>query len=149
MTSKKFYVVAALLSSVLMMSSGCKSLSTAEFQIFGRPNTNSGNVVEVHVFELSSDVNFRQATSESFWRDVTAAIGDELVKRHTLLLYPGQVMDHSIELSKEAIAVGVAADFADPSKDGWRDVYTFRSAKIKKAKIRVEIAENTVSVSRQ
>lgn len=100
------------------------------------------NAAVVRVYQLTSRANFDRASRAAIWRDDTAALGEELVSRNELTLFPKTQESVKIDLKKATRFVAVAADFYNPKGEGWRVVYPAHS---RKEPIRVRLGEQQLS----
>ena len=87
----------------------------------GNDLNNGGNPVVVRLYQLTTDVNFKSETSESFWRNEQKSFDRDVVgKPQEVMLHPREVLKlEKIEIMDDAKYVGVAADFYKPDKDQW------------------------------
>jgi len=133
--SKKLLI--GLIYLVCVVISGCASHQG--LAIKGSAEQNSGgHPVVVHIYQLNSDTNFNRAVVESFWQNDSNILGDDLVKpKIEILLAPGEIRRMKLKLSDEIKFIGVAADFREPDKNGWRKVYPLDSNRSKNILINV------------
>jgi type VI secretion system VasD/TssJ family lipoprotein len=134
---KKYNWLIALFYFVGLIIWGCASHQG--LAIKGSDDQNSGgHPVVIHIYQLSSDTNFNRAVVESFWQDDTNILGDDLVKpKIEILLAPGEIKRLKLKLSDEIKFIGIAADFRNPDKNGWRKVYPIDSNRAKNILINV------------
>lgn len=99
---------------------GCSRYLGVYFQGANDLN-NGGNPVVVRLYQLSTDVNFKSETSESFWRNQQTSFERDLVgKPQEIILHPREVLKlEKVEILDETRFLGVAADFYKPDKDQW------------------------------
>ena len=117
--------------------------------VVGTPNLNSveddvGNAANVHIYELSNDTNFRNATLETFWQDEAGALGSELIDSRQLLLYPDAMEQIEIEPAEETQYIGIAANLRQPDREQWRQVYSVEA--LRGNRVMVEVGKNRVIV---
>ncbi|GIV60300.1 MAG: type VI secretion lipoprotein [Rhodothermaceae bacterium] len=111
----------------LGLLAGCGGTRPLSLNVVGTPQLNSAetgnsNAAVVRIYELTGTANFQSATLESFWRNDTEALGQELVRRQELLLYPDTVERIEIEPDPATRYIGVAADLRRPAREGWRQI---------------------------
>ncbi len=106
--------------------SACSGPLNVPLTIEGEPDMNSGgNAAVVRLYQLSSATTFEQTPLESFWQDDEAVLEDDLIgSRTSMLLYPGDQEEITIEILDGTRYIGVAADLRDPDGDRWRATYT-------------------------
>lgn len=82
---------------------------------------NGGNPVVVRLYQLTTDVNFKSETSESFWRNEKNSFDRDMVgKPQEIMLHPREVLKlEKIKILDDTKFIGVAADFYKPDKDQW------------------------------
>ena len=116
---------------------GC--VSHQGIAIKGSTDQNSGgHPVVLHIYQLSSETNFIRAAVESFWQNDTQILGDDLVKpKIEILLAPGEIKQIKLELTDDMKFLGIAADFRNPDRNGWRKVYPLDSNRSKNILINV------------
>jgi type VI secretion system VasD/TssJ family lipoprotein len=137
---------------VLLYVSGCRSLKRTtgpepvRVTVSGTSNLNSGgNAAFVHVYELTSETNFRNAVLESFWQDPDAALGQERVESRQIRLNPGQDTTFVFNPAAQTLFVGVAANLRQPDREQWRQIYPVSGMLGKQ--LYVVIGETTVTAS--
>ena len=142
----------ALLTAVLLMG-GCSGSKALNMTVVGTPNLNStdetpgGNAAVVRIYQLSNDNKFRTVTLEAFWEDDRAALGNEMVSRQQLQLYPDSFERLEIELEETTRFIGVAADLRRPDHERWREVYALSDLMGKR--ITVEVSRDRVAITVQ
>jgi type VI secretion system VasD/TssJ family lipoprotein len=87
----------------------------------GNDLNNGGNPVVVRLYQLTTDVNFKSETSESFWRSEQKSFDRDVVgKPKEMMLHPREVLKlEKLEILDDTKYIGVAADFYKPDKDQW------------------------------
>jgi type VI secretion system protein VasD len=97
-------------------------------------NSNQGNSVVFCVYQLQADTKFREATSESFWREGEKILEKDLLgQKFETTLYPNQTEKLNIKVSPEARFLGLVANFHSPDAQRWHlvvPISVFRSRKI-------------------
>lgn len=115
---------------VLLLSSGCSALpfvggpSTLALRLEGEPEMNSGgNAAVVRVYQLTGRTNFERTPLATFWKNDTQALGNELVSKEEVLLYPEEMEQVTFEIDSKTRYVGVAADLRNPDQEHWRAIH--------------------------
>lgn len=106
---------------VFLTISGCSRYVRIYLQAANDLN-NGGNPVVVRLYQLTTDVNFKSETSESFWRNEQNSFDRDLVgKPQEIILHPREVLKiEKVEILDDTKFIGVAADFYKPDKDQWQ-----------------------------
>jgi type VI secretion system VasD/TssJ family lipoprotein len=109
-----------ILCIVLLAITGCSRHVKVYFQAANDLN-NGGNPVVVRLYQLTTDVNFKSVTSESFWRNEQKSFDKDIVgKPQEIMLHPREVLKlEKLEILDDTRFIGVAADFYKPDKDQW------------------------------
>ena len=125
------------------------SFCTKQVDIFIKAEdqlNNGGNPVVLRIYQLSTDINFRNETSESFWRkDAFSSQGDIIGRPKEIILHPGEILRlKNIKIEKNAAFLGIVADFYKPDNDQWS--YIFDLAKNNINKLLIVAGTNSLSV---
>lgn len=136
----------------LLLTAGCSTLKRStgpepvQVTVSGTSNLNSGgNAAFVHVYELTSETSFRNATLETFWQDPDAALGQERVESRRIRLNPGQDTTFVFDPAAQTLFVGVAANLRQPDREQWRQIYPVSGMLGKQ--LFVVVGETTVTAS--
>ena len=118
--NKKYNYIIVLCLAYLTIS-GCTRYVRIYLQAANDLN-NGGNPVVVCLYQLTTDVNFKSETSESFWRNEQSSFDRDLVgKPQEIILHPREVLKiEKVEILDDTRFIGVAADFYKPDKDQWQ-----------------------------
>jgi type VI secretion system VasD/TssJ family lipoprotein len=118
--NKKYNYIIVLCLAYLTIS-GCTRYVRIYLQAANDLN-NGGNPVVVRLYQLTTDVNFKSETSESFWRNEQSSFDRDLVgKPQEIILHPREVLKiEKVEILDDTRFIGVAADFYKPDKDQWQ-----------------------------
>lgn len=104
-----------------------------------------GNACYVCIYQLRNDMDFKRTPVESFWNQGEKAFEADIVDKPVCeTLIPGDEAYIDITISDETNFIGVAADFRDPDKERWRQVYEIPSKK--PTEIRIIVGSNTVTI---
>jgi type VI secretion system VasD/TssJ family lipoprotein len=116
--SKLIYFL--LLSLGFLSITGCSRYVKIYLQAATDLN-NGGNPVVVRLYQLTTDVNFKNETSESFWRNEKNSFDRDMVgKPQEIMLHPREVLKlEKVKVLDDTKYIGVAADFYKPDKDQW------------------------------
>jgi type VI secretion system VasD/TssJ family lipoprotein len=152
----RFFPVAALAVFLATAAPGCMPLCAVglgdcqpgvAIALEGAGDMNQGNAASVVVYQLSSDVNFRRTPIETFWKDDTGALGDELVgPRREVLLYPAETRLLEVALQEPVNYVGVAANLRAPAPDAWRRIYPVDTIRGTRLAVRVGRQDLTIQI---
>jgi type VI secretion system VasD/TssJ family lipoprotein len=125
---------------------GCAHHVDIFFQAVNDLN-NGGNPVVVRIFQLTTDVNFKSESSESFWRNNQTSFQKDVVGKPTeIVLHPREVLKLTdLEINDETVFLGVAADFYKPDKNQWQ--YLFDITKYEGGKILIAVRNNTLVIT--
>ena len=109
-----------ILCLVFLSIAGCSRHVRVYLQASNDLN-NGGNPVVVRLYQLTTDVNFKNETSESFWRNEQNSFDKDIVgKPQEIILHPREVLKlEKVEILDDTRFIGVAADFYKPDKDQW------------------------------
>ncbi len=102
-------------------SSGPKQLM---LNIQGSLEMNNRKACVIYVYLLKTDTTFMNTTSLSFWQQENEPFSDDIITKRRYQLVPGDTKAESLPLSDEANFIGAVADFNDPDKEGWRQVFS-------------------------
>jgi type VI secretion system VasD/TssJ family lipoprotein len=105
---------------------------------------NGGNPVIVRLYQLTTDLNIKKETSESFWRsDQTSFQKDIVGEPKEFMLHPREVLKiKELPIHDESKYLVVAADFYKPGKDQW--YYIYDVSKLEGDQILVVVRNNTL-----
>ena len=93
-------------------------------------NSRQGNPVVFCVYQLQSDVKFREATSENFWREGEKILEkDLLTAKVETTLYPDQTQVLNLKILPETKFLGFAANFHTPDAQRWRLILSVAAAR--------------------
>ena len=117
--SKLFYLLIFIITSNLLLM-GCARHIGVYIQAANDLN-NGGNPVVVRIYQLTTDVNFKSETSETFWKNRQLSFErDARGEPKEIMLHPREVVKiEKLVIDDETIYLGVAADFYEPDKDQW------------------------------
>lgn len=146
------------LALLLFVAVGCRSPQPVvvapepvRLTIVGAPDLNSAGSesgaalsARVRLYELAGETNFKTSTLESFWRDDTAALGQELVASRQILLYPDSSEVVVIQPGADTRYIGVAANLRLPDPQQWRQVFPVET--LRGRAVRVEVGADRVTV---
>lgn len=112
----------------LMLCMGCSS-DTKKWRVQLVP-TNAINQddagaplpVVVRVYQLKGKERFQQATFKALWKGDKEVLGEDLVDRKELIVYPEKKADLYIDLDVKhgATHIGIMGLFRQPQVEGWR-----------------------------
>jgi type VI secretion system VasD/TssJ family lipoprotein len=104
-----------------------------------------GNACYVCIYQLRNDMDFKRTPVESFWNTGEKAFEADIVDKAVCeTLIPGDEAYIDITILDETNFIGVAADFRDPDKERWKQVYEIPSKK--PTEIRIIVGSNTVRI---
>jgi type VI secretion system VasD/TssJ family lipoprotein len=108
---------------------------------------NGGNPVVVRIYQLSTDVNLRSETPESFWRDDQVSFQKDVVGTlKEIILHPREVLKiDKLEIYDETVFLIAAADFYKPDKDQWYYVYDI--SKNESDQVLIAVRDNTIAMT--
>ncbi len=157
MTKRPFRTGIAALALVLLCGGGCSAFPffsgddappTLRVTLTGQPDMNSGgNAAVVRIYQLSGASNFTRSPLEAFWRDDEAALGDELVQKREVLLYPEQERSVVLEISEAAQFVGVAANLRNPNREAWRAIYSIPDLDLEEQGVVVSVGDDRITAA--
>ena len=75
--------------------------------------------VQMRIYQLKDDVKLQSATFEQIWKEDAAVLGQDVVKRDDLFVYPNTRTDVKFERSKDASFIIGAALFRNPKGRSW------------------------------
>jgi len=78
--------------------------------------------VRIHIFYLAEDDKFMQANFAALTDPESTALGDELVRRVTHLIGPGERLELDESFDEAARYIGVVAEFTRLDSAAWRAV---------------------------
>ena len=105
---------------------------------------NGGNPVIVRLYQLTTDLNIKKETSESFWRSDQPSFQKDIVgEPKEFMLHPREVLKiKELPIHDESNYLVVAADFYKPGKDQWYYIYDI--SKIEGDQMLVVVRNNTL-----
>ncbi len=108
---------------------------------------NGGNPVVIRIYQLTTDVNFKSETPESFWRNDQAAFQKDVVGTpKEIMLHPREVLKiDKLEINDETVYLIVAADFYKPDKDQWYYIYDI--SKNESDQVLIAVRDNTIAMT--
>lgn len=116
------------------------------FTLEATPDLNKGgNACYVCIYQLRNDMDFKRTPVESFWKEGDKAFEADIVDKPVCeTLIPGDEAYIDITVADETNFIGVAADFREPDKERWRQVYEIPSKK--PTEIRIIVGSNSVRI---
>jgi len=103
--------------------------------VFAGTNLNAGSTdkavaLVVKIYHLHALERFQQASFDSFLdnQKQRAALGEDLVDEHEMLVLPGQQYDVTETMTSNAPYLGVVALFRTPAPQRWRFVYDAKAS---------------------
>jgi len=131
---------------VLLIITGCTRRVGIYLQAATDLN-NGGNPVVLQIYQLSTDVNFKTETSESFWRTGQHAFTKDIVgKPREIILHPREVLRmDEVQIKDDTKYIGVAADFYKPDKEQWR--YLIDVTEKKADELLILVSNNTLVIT--
>lgn len=113
-----------LLAAMLFLTSGC-SRPKVQLAVASQPNINpdhSGrpSPVLVKMYELRSDLTFRQADFHTLFEQPMQTLGADLVAADELVFIPGEARKVAYEPMPETRFVGIVAGFRQMERAQWR-----------------------------
>jgi len=142
------YKLLFIISSVIIISlTGCSHKVAIYVQAANDLN-NGGNPVVVRLYQLTTDMNFKSETSESFWRSNQISFQRDIVgETKEIILHPREVLKlEKIKINKNANFLAVAADFYQPDKDQWQYIYDV--SKYKSKKLLLAVRKNSLVITK-
>ena len=135
-----------LLSLVFLSIAGCSRYVKIYLQAATDLN-NGGNPVVVRLYQLTTDVNFKSETSESFWRNEKNSFERDMVGNpQEIMLHPREVLKlEKVKILDDTKFIGVAADFYKPDKDQWH--YLIDISIYEKDELLVVVRKNTLVIT--
>lgn len=101
-------------------------------------DSRQGNPVIFFVYQLQSDVKFREVTSENFWREGEKILEkDLLTAKVEITLYPDQTQVLNLKVLPETKFLGFAANFHTPDAQRWRLILSVAAVRNKNVIIEV------------
>ena len=140
----------------LMLCMGCSS-DTKKWRVQLVP-TNAINQddagaplpVVVRVYQLKGKERFQQATFKALWKGDKEVLGEDLVDRKELIVYPEKKADLYIDLDVKhgATHIGIMGLFRQPQVEGWRQVAEATSFALNPLtpKVKVYVDRNTMKL---
>lgn len=122
---------AALAAGLLLALSACAThppkpvQATAIWSAGAHVNPNAdgrASPVVVRVYQLRSDAQFRDAGFFALYNHEKQTLGNSLIAREERTLLPGQQLQMSLPLSKQARFIGAIAAFRDIRGAHWRAI---------------------------
>ena len=134
-----------ILNLVLILSFGCSS-QIESFYLYPTKNLNNGgNACFVCVYQLRNAQNFEMTTIDSFWQEGIKIFESDLVEKVICdTLIPMDRVRIPFLVAEETNYIGVVADFRNPDREGWRQVYKIPSKRPKE--IRITVGTNSLII---
>ena len=111
---------------LLLLISGCGGGNeTVKVSLQCDNDCNESNAVVVKIYQLKNADKFSHASFESLLRNPDETLGDDLIAdaKFEKLMAPGDSIEiNKYEINKDAVYIGIVADFHSPAKDGWFQV---------------------------
>lgn len=82
--------------------------------------TNHSLPVQVRIYQLRDNNDFRQATFTELWQNDREALGSSLLSRREISLAPGAKTQLNLMRNPEATYIGAIAIFRKPQAGHWR-----------------------------
>ncbi len=143
---KKIILIVLSVFTLLMFTKCGSGKEYIQVSFKSYDNSNGGNAVVVTIYQLTNADKFRLASFESLTKNAVAALGADLIPNasYEKTMVPGESFNlDELEIKKEALFLGVMADFHSPAADGWQSVVDLKNG-IDKLIVKVE--ENSINV---
>ncbi len=146
---RELRIIAAVGLLAALSLTGCASVDKLTLTTSPRLNTCEGSdphPVVMRVYYLRGTARFRSADFAALWDDDRTVLADDRLDMHEKTLNPRQQVNLSIERSddaKEAVALGIIANFCRPGEGCWRQVVPLEG---RKTKVRVHLDEGCLSI---
>ena len=82
-------------------------------------DSGAGLPVQVRLYQLSSEAKFSRAFFDDVLKDDATALGETVLERRELTLYPGSVESFEWEAKPDTKALGAVAFFREPRGRDW------------------------------
>jgi len=107
--------------------------------------------VVVRVYQLKGRERFQQATFKALWKGDKDVLGEDLVDRKELIVYPEKKADLYIDLDVKhgATHIAVMALFRQPQVEGWRQIAEATSSSLNPLtpKVKVYVDRNMLKLA--
>jgi type VI secretion system VasD/TssJ family lipoprotein len=138
-----------LFSLVLLIVSGCGGGNeTINVSLHCDSDCNESNAVVIKIYQLRNSDKFSHASFESLVRNPDETLGDDLIAgaKYEKLMAPGDSISiNKYEINKDAVYIGIVADFHTPAKDGWFQVVPVKDIN----DFLIKIHSNSLSVEKE
>jgi type VI secretion system protein VasD len=78
--------------------------------------------VEIVIYQLRDDQEFKQATFQELWQRDRETLGSSMLSRREMNVPPRSRTKISLRRNKEAVYIGAIAIFRNPRSGHWRDI---------------------------
>lgn len=133
-----------------MTTAGCgKPYTRVTLQSMEKLNLNNRGEslsVVVRIYQLKNKERLERADFLSLWQDEASVLGEDLVERNEITLYPETDKVLEVSRKEEAIFLGVAAFFRKPSGNSWRQIIPLVK---KRQKTYIILEEETITLSKK
>jgi type VI secretion system protein VasD len=85
--------------------------------------TGQARPVVLRIYQLKSDINFRNASFDKIWKDDAATLGADIVSQQELSVFPDSVQALNIERNPEAQYFAAVGLFREPKGRQWYSVF--------------------------
>jgi type VI secretion system VasD/TssJ family lipoprotein len=134
--------------TLLSIISSCGSAGIVHVNVAGNDKMNEGYEAFICLYPLKNATNFEHVPVESFWKDGEKAFADDVVgSRIDFMLMPGDNRWKEVQVSKDTKYIGIAVDFRNPDKTGWRLVYDVTVKRPKE--ILLTVVNNRIEIERK
>jgi len=128
-----------VLGLIFIGTFSCSKQITLDLVVRGTKDLNNGgNSVVVWIFQLSADNEFMRATVESYKKQGNDLFINTLTKSpKEIVLHPEDIKTPVLNISEETEFIGILADFRNPDRQGWRQLFEIDKNPPKKLKVTI------------
>ncbi|MDR1397824.1 MAG: type VI secretion system lipoprotein TssJ [Desulfarculales bacterium] len=136
------------LMACILVGAGCSS-PRFDIEIASQPNLNPDNSgrpspVLIKVYELSSDLSFKQADFLAMFEKPVQTLGSDLIAADELILLPGEAKIIAYEPTERTHFVGLLAGFRQIERAQWRALVAIDPEKANR--ICIELNDTAISL---
>lgn len=143
----KSAVVLFVLACLLGCSSSAFKVSVKSDAGINRDTQARALPVELRVYQLSDESNFKRATFRELWKQDASVLGSQMLSRDDQLVSPNSRIKLKVTRKPEAQYIGVMAVFRNPDNDGWRVIKTIpRGVKYIPGTVSVVLHNNSIEL---
>ena len=96
--------------------------------------------VVARIYQLKDKTQFESATFNTLWKDDTQYLGQDLLSREEILIYPGDKKIIPLNRQEKAEYIAVVALFRDYKQGSWKSVVPERR------KLKIQLENNELKI---